>query len=290
LLPAQGKTNALKIQKQGREDLDGALVEKRVIPVLFVFKKIIALLSMPLSIAGMLFMAGLMVLFTSRRQMAAKVLLVMGVFIALGSAWAPVADRLLAPLENRHPPLLDAQNAAGARHVAVLGGGHNSDARLPDAGRLSDSSLARMVEGIRLHRQLADSRLIFTGGAVFDPVPHARVMALAAASLGVDEQRIVILDEARDTAEEAAALKKLLGQERFVLVTSASHMPRAMLLFQAAGMHPVAAPADYLVKDSKAAHPGDYFPSAAALRRTERAVYEYLGLLWARVYEVGRWR
>jgi len=257
---------------------------------MFIFKKIVGLVCMPLSVAGLFMVAGLVMLFASRKQGLARGLLIVGVVVALGSSLALVADRMLAPLENQHAALRDADALRGVRYIVVLGGGHNSDDRLPDAGRLSEASLARMVEGIRVHRQLVNSRLIFTGGAVFDPLPHARVMALAAVSLGVDVRNIVMLDKARDTAEEVLEVREMLAQEPFVLVTSAAHMPRAMFLFRAAGMQPVAAPTDYQVKDSGVAHPGDNFPSAGALRRTERAVYEYLGLLWARFFEAGKVR
>jgi len=257
---------------------------------MFLFEKIVALMCMPLSIAGLFMLAGMVMLFASRRQILAKALLIGGILVAFGAAWTPVADRLLGPLERHYPVLRDMSEVQGIGYVVVLGGGHNSDARLPETGQLSGASLARLIEGIRLHRLLKDGQLVFSGGAVFDPVPHAQVMAGAAVSLGVDEGRIVLLDQARDTAEEVMAVRELLGKKRFVLVTSASHMPRAMFFFRSAGMQPVAAPTDYLVKDSGVSHPEDYFPSAAALRRTERALYEYLGLLWAVVYEAGRLR
>lgn len=257
---------------------------------MFLFKKIVAVMCMPLSIAGLFMLAGMVMLFVSRKQILAKALLIGGMLLALGAAWAPVADRLLGPLERHYPALRDMNEVQGIGHVVVLGGGHTSDGRLPETGQLSDASLARVVEGIRLYRSLENGQLVFTGGAVFDPVSHAQVMAKAAVSLGTDDERIILLDQAMDTAGEVLAVRELLQKERFVLVTSASHMPRAMFLFQAAGMQPVAAPADYLVKDAGVSHPGDFFPSAAALRRTERALYEYLGLLWAAFYEAGRLR
>lgn len=256
----------------------------------FLAKEILGLMCMPLSIAGILMFAGVAMLVATGRQVLGKIVVSLGVIVALGAAWAPLADRLLSPLETRHAPLVLSEVPPGVRQIVVLGGGHVSDARLPDTGRLSGSSLARLAEGIRLHRLLEDSRLVFTGAAVFDPEPHARVMARAAVDLGVDGDRIMVLERAKDTVEEVLALRETLGREPFVLVTSASHMPRAVLLFQTAGLHPMPAPADFLVKQGEGRHPGRYFPSAGALRRTERAVHEYLGLMWAGVYETGRLR
>lgn len=256
---------------------------------MFLFEKIIGLLCMPLSIAGLFLLAGMILLLASHRQTLAKALLIGGMLV-LGTAWEPVANRLLGPLERLYPVLHDMEEVRDVGHIIVLGGGHITDERLPGTGQLSSASLARLIEGIRLLRLMENSRLVFTGGAVFDPVSHAQVMAKAAVSLGVDKGRIVLLEQGRDTVEEVLAVRELLGQERFVLVTSASHMPRAMFFFRSAGMQPVAAPTDHLIKDAGVSHPEDYFPSAAALRRTERALHEYLGLLWAAVYETGRLR
>ena len=158
--------------------------------------------------------------------------------------------------------------------------------------QLSDASLARLIEGIRLHRQLPESVLVLTGGAVFDALSHAQVMAEAAKELGEEGPRI-LLDQPRDTAEEMLALREVIeADELFLLVTSASHMPRSMVLAQAAGLRPIPAPTDFLVKQSPGGdrHPGEYFPSAGALRRAERAVYEYMGLIWAQFREVPRLR
>lgn len=222
----------------------------------------------------------------------AKGMLVLGTVFFLGAGWSPVADRLLDPFERRHDSLRTVEGLANIRHIVVLGGGHQSDARLPHTGRLSDASQARLIEGIRLHRLLPESVLVFTGGAIFDPVSHAEVMADAAMALGVDPERIIVFTESRDTAEEALELRRNLGSEMdFILVTSASHMPRAVLFARAAGLSPVAAPADFLVKDSDGQFsPGEFFPSASALRRTERAIYEAMGLVWANLHVLPRLR
>lgn len=259
---------------------------------MFILKKTVGLFCMPLSMAGLALIAGLVLLCLTKRHTPAKGLLLIGTLLALGFASPPVADRLLSPLERGHPPLMDVQAMPQLRHVVVLGGGHRSDPRLPVTTQLSDASLARLVEGLRLHSQLTEAVVVFTGGAVFDPLPHARIMAKAARDLGLAERAMIILDQPRDTAEEMLALREAIDtQADFLLVTSASHMPRALALAKDAGLSPVPAPADFLVKQADGTnHPGNYFPSAAALRRSERAVYEYLGLIWAYFWEQPRLR
>jgi uncharacterized SAM-binding protein YcdF (DUF218 family) len=259
---------------------------------MFLLKKIIGLLCMPLSVAGLLLIAGLVLLWLGKSRKLAGSVLILGAIVAVGFASSPVADRLLAPLERRYEPVASVQGLEDVMFVVVLGGGHRSDPRLTATMQLSDASLARLVEGIRLHRQLPESVLVFTGGAIFDALSHAQVMAEAAGELGQLEPRI-LLDQPRDTAEEMLALREVIAtDESFLLVTSASHMPRSVALAKAAGLTPIPAPTDYLVKQSleRERHPGDFFPSAAALRRSERAVYEYLGLIWTEVREAPRLR
>lgn len=259
---------------------------------MFLLKKIVGLLCMPLSVAGLLLFAGLVLLWFGKDRKPAGVLLLLGTMFAVGFASSPVADRLLTPLERRYEPVTSVRGLEDVRYVVVLGGGHRSDPRLSATMQLSDASLARLVEGIRLHRQLSESVLVFTGGAIFDAFSHAQVMAEAAGELGELNPRI-LLDQPRDTAEEMLALREVIAaDEPFLLVTSASHMPRSVALAQAAGLAPIPAPTDFLIKRSleRERHPGDFFPSAGALRRSERAVYEYLGLIWAQIREIPRLR
>ncbi|PTN35619.1 ElyC/SanA/YdcF family protein [Desulfonatronum sp. SC1] len=260
--------------------------------MMFLLKIIIGLLCMPLSVAGLLLFVGLALLWLGKSRKLAGTVLLLGTMTAIGFASSPVADRLLIPLERRHDPVTSVRDLADIRFVVVLGGGHRSDPRLTATMQLTDASLARLVEGIRLHRQLPRSVLVVSGGAVFDAVSHAQVMAGAAGDLGESGPR-VLLDQARDTAEEMLALREVIeAGEPFLLVTSASHMLRSVALAQAAGLAPIPAPTDFLVKQSleRERHPGDFFPSSTALRRSERAVYEYLGLVWAQVREVPRLR
>jgi uncharacterized SAM-binding protein YcdF (DUF218 family) len=96
---------------------------------------------------------------------------------------------------------------------------------------------------------------------------------------------MVLESQSRDTIDEVRALHATLGQERFVLVTSATHLPRAMAMFEKAGMNPIPAPTDYLNAD-ESADVGRLFaliPRAGAAGTIERALHEYLGLFWARL-------
>jgi uncharacterized SAM-binding protein YcdF (DUF218 family) len=245
---------------------------------MFFLKKLIAALTMPLSITLLLWaMAALFFAKGSRRK--GKLAAGAGAMLILAAAWGPVADTLLSPLERLHPPLIDIppyNNAA----VMVLGSGYNQDSPLPITSRINDSGLVRLTEGIRIYRRLPKSRLVLSGGSVYGGSAAAHGYAEAALALGVPERDIVRLDTPRDTAEEALAAREILGPGQIlILVTSASHMARAMMHFKKAGLSPVPAPTRHKSLREDRSRPGYWLPSSSHLQKTERAVYEYLGLL-----------
>ncbi|MCP3952977.1 MAG: envelope biogenesis factor ElyC, partial [Desulfobacterales bacterium] len=87
-------------------------------------------------------------------------------------------------------------------------------------------------------------------------------------------------DQSVDTKDQARLVRDTVGEEKFILVTSARHMARAFALFSKQGMNPVPAPVGMIVKEDGFG-PTAYMPGAGSLMRTERAVYEYLGIAWA---------
>lgn len=194
-----------------------------------------------------------------------------------------ISGSILSPLEYKYPPILDAQNIRTVKWIVVLGGGHTSDPKLPVTSQIGKASLSRLVEGIRLHRELPQSKLILSGGSTFDPVPNARILAEVAVAIGVKRDSLILEEVSRDTEDEARLIRGVVGKERFILVTSASHMPRSMALFKKLGMDPIPAPADHQVKRSHGISPGMFYPSAGNIEKAERAFYEYLGLAWAKL-------
>jgi uncharacterized SAM-binding protein YcdF (DUF218 family) len=245
---------------------------------LFTIKKVIAAVFMPLPIALLLIFIGLWL--AGRRRPTGLFLAGAGAMVILLASWGPVADALLLPLEKKYPPLLDAGKYRGKIAIVVLGSGYNPDPSLPVTSQLADSAMIRLSEGIRLYRQLPGARLVLTGGSVFDSGAAAHGYAEAAQALGVPGKDLAILDTPRDTAQEAQAVRKLLGERHaLLLVTSASHMPRSMDLFQKAGLSPMPAPTRHKSLREDRSRFSYWVPSALHLRKTERAIYEYLALL-----------
>lgn len=196
----------------------------------------------------------------------------------------PVANALLASLERRTAYLqtLPADTAA----VLVLGNGHIfAEERAPNA-RLMGTALSRISEAVRLWHTQPESLLITSGASHRSPISHARAMADMARQLGVPAERIVELDTTRDTIDEITAAAALVNQlpatsgmsPRLVVVSSATHLPRAALMLKNSGITYSLAPTDYLELDAPWYRLDGYF-----LYSADRAIHEYVGMLWYRL-------
>lgn len=232
---------------------------------------------------------GLILLWFTRRQRAGKAAVSLGVLALAFLGNENVTEILLRPLENRYPPATASSGARPGeqrpplRFVVVLGGSFDVNPRLPVTSQLGEDTLVRLMEGIRLYRELAGAKLIVSGGSWPGERPQAELMAEAAQTLGVRPEDIVLESQSRDTEEEARRIKPVVGSETFVLVTSAPHMVRAMALFKKMGMNPIAAPTEYLVRHGPCCTLDDFLPGWKGLREAERAEHEYLGLAWAKL-------
>jgi len=249
--------------------------------MLFTLKKVIGGLMMPLSALLLLMAVGILLLWFSRWQKSGKILITASWLLLLLLSVQPVADRLLSPLEKQWPTW---DNRQSVDYVVVLGGGYTWNPQWAPSSNLINNSLARLTEGIRIWQANPGAKMIFTGAAApTNPVSTAEVGARVAQSLGVPASAIITLDKPRDTEEEAQEVAKMIGKQPFALVTSASHLPRAMIFFQRQGLNPLPAPANQMAIDSPINLRERITPSALWLGHSERAVYEWLGQIWQKV-------
>lgn len=247
---------------------------------MFLFKKLFAPLLFPMPLTLALLFLGLLLLWWRRRERLARILLTVGVLLLYLLSCRGVADRIILPLERAYPPRPPVTDVA---HVVVLGGGHVCNADLPTSSQINAATLVRLVEGIRRQRQIPGAQLVLSGGRGMGPLSNAEIMATVARDLGVDPTTMILETESRDTKDEARLLRPILGTAPFLLVTSASHLPRAMRLFEAQGMQPLPVPTRHLARGRLGFSWGKFWPEATQLRKSERAIYEYLGLAWARL-------
>jgi uncharacterized SAM-binding protein YcdF (DUF218 family) len=256
---------------------------------MFLVKKIVGLFCSPICFCLGILILGLFCLWATRRQRMGKVLVTLGTVLLLLLSNSFLSSRLLLPLEQQYPALLQPEkisweggkSGTSPKWIVVLGGGHRSDPSLPANSQISAAALGRVVEGVRLHKAVPGSKLLLSGGAVFDPVPEAEVMAQIAVLLGVRPQDVRLEPDSLDTADQAELIAKMVGREQFILVTSAAHMPRSMALFKRRGLQPIPAPADFRAPNTPSSGLVRFIPEAGSLGQTQTALHEYLGLAWA---------
>lgn len=249
----------------------------------FILKKILGGLLLPLPFLLLIMAVALVLLWFTRWQRAGKVCFLLSWIVLALLSLQPVADALLRPLESRYPTYR-ANSEQPLKYVVVLGGGYTYNPDWAPSSNLINNSLPRVTEGIRIYRENPGSKMIFTGGkALTNPVSSAAVAAKVAISLGVVENDIILLDTPRDTQQEAQQVKNRIGQQSMALVTSANHLPRAMIFFEQQGLHPVPAPANQLAIDSPLNPWERLLPSPLYLAHSERIGYETMGSIWQRI-------
>ncbi len=255
----------------------------------FGLKKLIAYFLMPLPLCLWLMLAGLLLTRSkvARRAKLGRTLVVTAATLLFLFGNKFVSLSLVRPLEFRYaaipelpagepvPPAL-----AACRYIVVLGSGNADTPGRAALSQMSQSALARITEAVRLLRALPKAKLVLSGPPVGTKPSHATMLARSAMSLGIERDRIVLIEQVRDTEDESLAVRAQLGGEPFGLVTSAWHMPRSVALFRHAGMDPLPCPADFTGHDDGAWHWNDLLWDVESLERSTWAVRERIGYLW----------
>jgi uncharacterized SAM-binding protein YcdF (DUF218 family) len=197
-------------------------------------------------------------------------------------AFSPVGYMLLYPLEKRFPPWDSALGPPDG--VVVLGGSIDPDLSVAHGSAVVRSAPGRIVAAAALAHQYPNARIVFSGGSSNLVSNDAREADYAGAifeSLGVAKTRLIMDRRSRNTLENAEFSKAIAAPkagERWLLVTSAFHMPRSVGLFRKAGFAVEPYPVDWRVggRDDLFA-----FSNLAVdgLGRTDLAVREWLGLI-----------
>jgi len=204
----------------------------------FILSKTLAILLEPLAHPYILLvLAGLMRLLRRRRMM--RVCVGLAVILPLLYATLPLSTAPLRILENSHEVPKITQQVDG---IIVLGG-HTGDGWVSETRDQPQQNAAadRMTKAVMLHRQQPQAMLIFSGfSGALSPRGwnEAETTRRLLAELGLAESGALFEVTSRNTWENAVnSLKVAVPQpgSRWILVTSASHMPRAVAAFTAAG-------------------------------------------------------
>lgn len=228
-------------------------------------------------------------LFSRRRwPRIADAAIALGWAILLISSSPWTALWLVSSLEQQHVPVGPLPSAAA---IVVLGGG-TKPALPPRPGVDLAEAGDRVLYGAQLYQAGKAPWLVLSGGRIAwmgGGQSEAADMADLARRLGIPASAILLDTESFNTYQNAVNVRRILaekGVQQFLLVTSAMHMPRAMLIFQRQGLDPIAAPTDFLYTDADRAlgrtQPQafllSWLPDADALAKTTRALKEYIGI------------
>jgi uncharacterized SAM-binding protein YcdF (DUF218 family) len=241
---------------------------------LFLLKKLVGLLLMPLSIVVILLLIA--ILFYRIKPKLSFTALLAGTTVLLVSSLPPISDTFMAPLEDNYPAFTRSNTPVD--YIVVLGCAHTTVHSLPATSQLKSCSLERLVEAVRIYRIHPEAELITSGSAGEDESSNAEKVKQAAILLGVPENKIITENFPQDTEEEAELISPRVKNKNVVLVTNANHLPRAIKYFEMQGVTPIPAPASPWVKEGGLKTWKYYVvPSARKLQQTTTAWYETLG-------------
>jgi len=223
----------------------------------------------------------LVVLIYWRRQWARKLFvstfcLIVVLHSSLCGYW------LRYPLESRYPPLIDPTKAEPYDAIVVLTSSTIVPGGLIPFSSIDEYMFHRLEEAWRLYK-IRPKPILVSGGHVNPFTPWKNENQVARDYLirwGVPKQDVLGEDQSRDTLESAVKVEKILRQKswkRYLLVTSAEHMPRSMLAFNSKAPEPIPAPGDFSVGEFKL-NPLGLLPSESGARGIYFSLHEYIGL------------
>lgn len=214
----------------------------------FLISKTIGIFAVPSNAIMGIALCGLL-LWPTRWSKIGKRIVIGSILLLVIAGASPLGTVLLVPLENRFPPW-DASRGAPTG-IIILGGIISPEVSLKRGEVSLGQAAERLLAAVNLYRRYPTARIVFTGGngnVVFGGPPESDMAVRFLQSLGIPQEHIEIESRARNTMENAINTKRLVAPkpgERWLLVTSASHMPRAMGLFRKAGFFVEAYPVDW---------------------------------------------
>jgi len=256
--------------------------------MIFYFGKLATRIFGPL---GLVLLLMTIALWLYRGRALGRWALALGILILWPLSTPFVSQSLLRGLENQVPGYT-VENAPQAQAVIVLGGFmHTANAAHPH-GEFNEAA-DRLMQAFRLYRAGKAPLILVSGGDVPMFGKGIQTESESARSIleewGVPESAILVETRSKDTEENARFSRELLapkGIHRVLLVTSASHMPRAFASFRKLGLDVLPCPTDYLTGWPTGDLPFQFLPEPDALNDSARALREYIGLL---VYRLRGW-
>lgn len=254
--------------------------------MLFWLKKALTTPFLPLYFTLLAGLVGTFLLWSSRHVRLGRSLVVAALLVLALASNREVSYRLLRSFEAQFPAIPEA-GAADALPpelracvaVVVLGAGHSDTPGMSRVNQLSTAGISRIAEAVRISRLLPAAKFVVSGHHI-EGLSHAQVLGEAAVSLGVAPERIVRMDDPRDTEDEINELSRRFGQQPIAIVTSAWHLPRTIQLCRAAGVNAIPCPADFVCRPEPTSLNTLLGWDLESLGRSTKAIHESLGSIW----------
>jgi uncharacterized SAM-binding protein YcdF (DUF218 family) len=252
----------------------------------FYIAKVLWFLLQPSTLIALLIGYGSILIWTGWARWGRR-FVTFGAILLLVAGLSPLGNALILPLENRFPRA-DLDRPPPPAGFIVLGGAEDRLVGVARNAPALNESAERVVEAAMLANRFPDAKIAFSGGeagVLYTAGSEAEGAAALFIALGTARDRLILESAARDTYENAVLLKKELAQrgdlgagKRWLLITSAYHMPRAMGAFRQAGFDVEAWPVDYRTRGrDDLTRPFDKV--SEGLRRVDVAAREWAGLL-----------
>src|SRR5580704_6959383 len=247
----------------------------------FTLSKTLGFFTWPSNFLISIGVVGLILLCTRWRRLGSWLVVTSLVLVVL-AGYSPLGNVLVLPLEQRFPPWDPSHGAPDG--IVMLGGVISPSISLERGTIALKEGAARFVATVELARRYPNARIVISAGTnslIYDDEPEAGVAVKEFEALGIPHDRIFAEEQSRNTVENAVFSRLIANPqpgERWLLVTSAYHMPRAVGTFRAAGFPIQPYPVDYQTRG-----PGDAVRPFGVVNKgfglTDIAAHEWLGLL-----------
>lgn len=258
------------------------------LPLYFLLSKTLGAAVVPINLLAELGIISVVLMATRFAGLGRKLAATTLILFAL-AAFSPLGNLLLYPLESRFPAWDPSRGTPDG--IIVLGGSVDTDLSAAHHTPVVSHAADRFFAPAELARRYPNARIVFTGGSANLVSPGAREADYSVPileNIGISRERLIVERDSRNTYENAIFTKRLVAPkpgERWLLVTSAFHMPRSMGIFRKAGFDVEAYPVDWRMGGRD-----DLFSftnvGSDGLGRTDTAVREWIGLVANRL--VGR--
>ncbi len=242
----------------------------------FTLKKIVEKIIYPSGLSFILLCLAVLNSFSPYRRVRMRLLLILCLLLFYASSTPFLYTILAKPLEmSCHIPSLSSSQEYKA--IVLFPGGIRNQKDLCLYERFDRETLVRFLTAIELKKRFPKVPLIIVGNG-YPPGKGASYLAELAKKMGINDVKAI--DYPKDTISSVKAICPILQKGKFILVTSAYHLPRSIFLARKAGLHPIGYPANYLSKTKWCFSFRDFWPDPKNFVYLNCVIHEYLGLTY----------